>query len=73
MICKKERRIALFDDIHANKLRDAYRLRYLASFVVFGRRIANIPLLLQWIKKTMENVSFSIVFLVQGTGLEPAC
>ena len=25
--------------------RDAYRLRYLASFVVFGRRIANMPLL----------------------------
>ena len=23
--------------------RDAYRLRYLASFVVFGRRIANMP------------------------------
>ena len=29
------------------------------------------PLLSQWIKKTMENVSFSIVFLVQEMGLEP--
>ena len=29
------------------------------------------PLLSQWIKKTMENVSFSIVFLVRETGLEP--
>ena len=31
----------------------------------------DIPLLSQWIKKTMENVSFSIVFLVQVTGFEP--
>ena len=29
------------------------------------------PLLLQWIKKTMENVSFSIVFLAHPTGIEP--
>ena len=29
------------------------------------------PLLSQWIKKTMENVSFSIVFLVRSTGICP--
>ena len=29
------------------------------------------PLPLQWIKKTMENVSFSIVFLAHPTGIEP--
>ena len=32
----------------------------------------DMPLLSQWIKKTMENVSFSIVFLERMTGLEPA-
>ena len=29
------------------------------------------PLLSQWIKKTMENVSFPIVFLAQREGFEP--
>ena len=31
----------------------------------------DMPLLSQWIKKTMKNVSFSIVFLVEVTGFEP--
>ena len=34
-------------------------------------RADDMPLLSQWIKKTMENVSFSIVFLVEPTGVEP--
>ena len=43
--------------------RDAYRLRYLASFVVFGRRIANMPLLSQWIKKWLQFcIKITVIF-----------
>ena len=31
----------------------------------------DMPLFSQWIKKTMENVSFSIVILVEVTGIAP--
>ena len=39
--------------------------------MIYTLKRDDIPLLSQWIKKTMENVSFSIVFLVRMTGFEP--
>ena len=40
---------------------------YSSKRMIYTPRRDDMPLLSQWIKKTMENVSFSIVFLVEPT------
>ena len=41
--------------------------------MIYTLKRDDMPLLSHWIKKAMENVSFSIAFLAQREGFEPSC